>query len=319
MSEIREVAEDVYLIDAEKGFIPNFTATYFINEDRKALIDTGPPNSATAILEGIKQLGVDPKEVSYIIVTHIHLDHGGGAGILIKEMPYAKVLVHPKGAKHLIDPSKLMAANMLIMGQEVSARYGSMAPIEPARVEAVEDSLMIELSSQQRLKVIYTPGHANHHICIHEERNKGLFTGEATGMFFAEAEFLFPEVTPYDFNLRLALESIEKARQLPLEILYFAHFGTSRKPDKMLQMAADSLKFWSNVIYQVRNDSLGNICEKVKEIIFAPIRGQGELVQKYMASYAFHIEKLLPLAVAGYLDYFRRVSEGKASQAVQSN
>jgi glyoxylase-like metal-dependent hydrolase (beta-lactamase superfamily II) len=115
MSEIREVAENVYLIDAEQDFIPNLTAAYFVNEDRKALIDAGHPNSATNILEGIKRLGADPKEVSYIVVTHIHLDHAGGAGILIKEMPYAKVLVHPKGAIHLIDPSKLMAGNKWTM------------------------------------------------------------------------------------------------------------------------------------------------------------------------------------------------------------
>ena len=317
MSEIREVAENVYLIDAEQDFIPNLTAAYFVNEDRKALIDAGPPNSATHILQGIKRLGVDPKEVSYIVVTHIHLDHAGGAGILVKEIPYAKVLVHPKGAKHLIDPSKLMAGNIQVMGQEVLVRYGSMVPIEPERVEAVDDSAVIELSSQQTLKVVNTPGHANHHLCIYEERNKGLFTGDAIGMYFAEAEFLFPETLPHDFDLRLALESIEKARQLPLEILYFAHFGTSRTPDKMLQMARDSLKFWSDLVYQARNDDPMSICEKVKEIIFALRPDEPEVVQQDRALYA--IEKLLPVGVAGYLDYFRRVSEGKVSQASQGN
>jgi len=242
MSEISEVAENVYLIDAEEAFIPNLTAAYFVNEDRKALIDTGPPSSATAILKAIRLLGVDSKEVSHIVVTHIHLDHAGGAGALVKEMPYAKVLVHPKGAKHLINPSKLMAGNIQVMGQDMLARYGSMVPIEPERVEAVEDGVVIELSSQQTLKVIHTPGHANHHLSLYEERNKGLFAGDAVGMYFAEADFLFPETLPYDFDLRLALESIEKVRQLALEILYFSHFGTSRRPDVMLQMARDGLK-----------------------------------------------------------------------------
>jgi glyoxylase-like metal-dependent hydrolase (beta-lactamase superfamily II) len=317
MSEIREVAENIYLMDAEQDFIPNLTAAYFVNEDRKALVDTGPPNSATAILEGIKRLGVDPKEVSHIVVTHIHLDHAGGAGTLIKEMPYAKVLVHPKGAKHLVDPSKLMAGNIQVMGQEMLVRYGSMVPIEPERVEAVEDSVVIELSSQQTLKVVHTPGHANHHLCLYEERNKGLFTGDAIGMYFAEADFLFPETLPHDFDLRLALESIEKVRQLPLEIVYFSHFGTSRKPNEMLQMARDGLKFWGDLVYEARHDHPRSICEKVKETIFGLRRDQPEVVQQDRALYA--IEKLLPVGVAGYLDYFRRVSEGKASQAVQSN
>lgn len=312
MSEICEVAENVYLIDAEEAFIPNLTAAYFVNEDRKALIDTGPPSSATAILEAIRLLGVDSKEVSHIVVTHIHLDHAGGAGALVKEMPYAKVLVHPKGAKHLINPTKLMDNNVQVMGKEVVSRYGSMAAIEPEKVEAVEDGVVIELSSQQRLKVVYTPGHAKHHLSLYEERNKGLFTGDAVGMYFSD-EFLFPEAVPYDFNLRLALESIEKLKQLPLEILYFSHFGTSKQPDVMLQMARDSLRFWSGLVYQTRNDTPRNIAEKMKETIFAPISNQAELVQQYVAQYSFHIEKLLPVAVAGYLDYFRRVSEGKVS------
>jgi glyoxylase-like metal-dependent hydrolase (beta-lactamase superfamily II) len=312
MSEICEVAENVYLIDAEEAFIPNLTTAYFVNEDRKALIDTGPPSSATAILKAIRLLGVDSKEVSHIIVTHIHLDHAGGAGALVKEMPYAKVLVHPKGAKHLINPMKLMDSNVQVMGKEVVARYGSMAAIEPEKVEAVEDGVVIELSSRQRLKVVYTPGHAKHHLSLYDERNKGLFTGDAVGMYFSD-EFVFPEAVPYDFNLRLALESIEKLKQLPLEILYFSHFGTSKQPELMLQMARDSLRFWSGLVYQTRNDAPRNIAEKMKETIFAPISNQAELVQQYVAQYSFHIEKLLPVAVAGYLDYFRRVSEGKVS------
>jgi glyoxylase-like metal-dependent hydrolase (beta-lactamase superfamily II) len=317
MSEIREVAENIYLIDAEQEFIPNLTAAYFVNEDRKALVDTGPPNSATAILQGIKRLGVDPKEVSHIVVTHIHLDHAGGAGTLIKEMPHAKVLVHPKGARHLIDPSKLMAGVTWVMGQEMLMRYGSMVPIEPERVEAVEDGVVIELSSQQTLKVVHTPGHANHHLCLYEERNKGLFTGDAIGMYFAEAEFLFPETLPHDFDLRLALESIEKVRKLPLEIVYFSHFGTSTKPNKMLQMARDGLNFWSDLVYEARNDHLMSICEKVKEAIFSLRGDELEVVQQDRGLYA--VEKLLPVGVAGYLDYFRRVSEGKVNRAVQSN
>ena len=317
MSGLCEVAENIYLIDTEEGSIPRLTAAYLVNEGRKALIDAGCPNSASTILKGIQRLGVDPKEVSYIIVTHIHLDHAGGAGTLVKEMPYAKVLVHPRGAKHLTDPTKLISSAMQVLSPEEMERYGLMNPVNPENVEVVDDNAVIELSSQQRLKVVYTPGHAPHHLSLYEERNKGLFTGDAIGMYFAEAEFLFPETLPHDFDLRLALESIEKARQLRLEILYFAHFGTSRTPDKMLQMARDSLKFWSDLVYQARNDDPMSICEKVKEIIFALRPDEPEVVQQDRALYA--IEKLLPVAVAGYLDYFRRVSEGKASQASQGN
>ena len=301
MSRPCEVAENIYLIDTEEGFIPRLTAAYLVNEGRKALIDAGCPNSASTILKGIQRLGVDPKEVSYIIITHIHLDHAGGAGTLVKEMPYAKVLVHPRGAKHLTDPTKLISSAMQVLSPEEMERYGLMDPVNPENVEVVDDNAVIELSSQQRLKVVYTPGHAHHHLSLYEERNKGLFAGDAIGEYVAEAQFLFVDTPAPSFDLTLALESIEKVKQLPLEILYFGHFGVSRKVEEILRVAQDKLKTWGEVIHQAMKNSAGDPVETLKEFVYAelePIRGDGA---RYNIWAAWATE-----SVAGYVDYFKR-------------
>ena len=303
MSEPCEVAKNVYLIDTEEGFIPKLTATYFLNEGGKALIDAGSPNSASTILKGIKRLGVDPKEVSYIVITHVHLDHAGGAGTLIKEMPYAKVLVHPKGAKHLVDPTKLISSAMQVLSREEMERYGSMIPVSQEKVKVLDDNAVIELNSQQRLKVIYTPGHARHHLSLWEERNKGLFAGDAIGEYIPEAEFLFVDTPAPSFDLASALESIEKVGQLPLQILYFSHFGVSRKIEEILRVAQNKLKIWGEVIYQAMKNNPGDLVENLKEFIYAELEPLRSDKDYYNIWAAWATE-----SIHGYVDYFERIA-----------
>jgi glyoxylase-like metal-dependent hydrolase (beta-lactamase superfamily II) len=301
MSDLCEVAENIYLIDTKEGSIPKLTAAYFLNEGGKALIDAGSPNSAGTILEGIKRLGVDPKEVSCVVITHVHLDHAGGAGTLIKEMPYAKVLVHPRGAKHLVDPTKLISSAMQVLSQEEMDRYGSMIPVSQEKVKVLDDNAVIELNSQQRLRVIYTPGHAHHHLSLWEERNKGLFAGDAIGEYVPEAEFLFVDTPAPSFDLESALESIERVRQLPLQILYFGHFGVSRKAEEILRVAQNKLRVWGEMVYQAMKNNPGDLVENLREFIYAelePIRSNKDY---YSIWTAWATE-----SIHGYVDYFRR-------------
>jgi glyoxylase-like metal-dependent hydrolase (beta-lactamase superfamily II) len=312
MSELCEVAENVYLIDTEEGSIPKLTATYFLNEGGKALIDAGSPNSASTILKGIKRLGVDPKEVSYIVITHVHLDHAGGAGTLSKEMPYAKVLVHPRGAKHLVDPTKLTSSAMQVLSREEMERYGSMIPVSQEKVRVLDDNAVIELNSQQRLRVIYTPGHAHHHLSLWEERNKGLFAGDAIGEYVPGAEFLFVDTPAPSFDLASALKSIERARQLPLQILYFSHFGVSRKVEEILRVAQNKLKVWGEVVYQAMKNSRGDLVENLKEFVYGelePIRSDKD---HYDIWAAWATE-----SIYGYVDYFERIAANQSDPSTK--
>jgi glyoxylase-like metal-dependent hydrolase (beta-lactamase superfamily II) len=307
MSGLCEVAENAFLIDTEEGSISELTATYFLNEGRKALIDAGSPNSASTILKGIKRLGVDPKEVSYIVITHVHLDHAGGAGTLSKEMPYAEVLVHPRGAKHLVDPTKLTSSAMQVLSREEMERYGSMIPVSQEKVRVLDDNAVIELNSQQRLRVIYTPGHAHHHLSLWDERNKGLFAGDAIGEYIPGAEFLFVDTPAPSFDLASALESIERVRQLPLQVLYFSHFGVSRKVEEILQVAQDKLNVWGQVVYQAMKNNRGDLLENLKEFVYGelePIRSDKD---HYDIWAAWATE-----SIYGYVDYFERIA-GKQS------
>jgi glyoxylase-like metal-dependent hydrolase (beta-lactamase superfamily II) len=308
MSGLCEVAENVFLIDTEEGSIPELTATYFLNEGRKALIDAGSPNSASTILKGIKRLGVDPKEVSYIVITHVHLDHAGGAGTLSKEMPYAEVLVHPRGAKHLVDPTKLTSSAMQVLSREEMERYGSMIPVSQEKVRVLDDNAVIELNSQQRLRVIYTPGHAHHHLSLWDERNKGLFAGDAIGEYIPGAEFLFVDTPAPSFDLASALESIERVRQLPLQVLYFSHFGVSRKVEEMLQVAQNKLRVWGEVVYQAMKNNRGDLVENLKEFVYGelePIRSDKD---HYDIWAAWATE-----SIYGYVDYFERIAGNQSN------
>ncbi|GAH08832.1 unnamed protein product, partial [marine sediment metagenome] len=175
MVEVSKVAENIYMIDDQLYSIPKYGSVYLINEEKKALIDSGPTTSANSVLNGIKAIGVRPEDIDYIIVTHIHLDHAGGVGVLLRYMPQAQVVVHYKGARHLVNPAKLISSMIADQGEEVMIRYGEVVPIESSRVQAIYDGDTIKLSDRQVLKFVDAPGHASHELCIYESRNNGIY------------------------------------------------------------------------------------------------------------------------------------------------
>ena len=167
MVDINKVAENIYMIDAQLFSIPRWGSVYLIDEEKKALIDTGPTTSVKAVLDGIRSAGVKPEDIDYLIATHIHLDHAGGTGVIIKDMPKAQVIVHHRGARHLVNPAKLIRSVMATQGEEVMLKYGEVVPIEEERVKPVYDGDMLKLSDRQLLRFIDAPGHAPHELCIY--------------------------------------------------------------------------------------------------------------------------------------------------------
>ena len=248
MTDAYEVAEDIYLIDTQLFSFPQYGSSYLLAEPEMALVEASCTTSADFVLDGIRKLGFDPKDMRYIIVTHIHLDHAGAAGVLLKEMPQAQVVVHQQGAKHLIDPSRLEKSMMKSLGEEMLKTYGRVTPIASERVLAVDDGDFIQLSKEQRLKVVYTPGHAPHHICIQESKNKGLFTGDAVGVFTPEEDLLIPTTPPPDINLEVWLNTLNKLKELPVEILYFSHFGIAKKVSEILERSIQVHQLWGDIV-----------------------------------------------------------------------
>jgi len=303
MNDIKEVAESVYLIDDYLYSIPRCGCVYLLIEEKKALIDTGPATSINAVLDGIKKVGVKPEDVDYIVATHIHLDHAGGAGLLLKSMPKAQVLVHPRGAKHLIDPTRLVNSALEVWGEEGIKREGEVVPIESERVVAVQENDTIRLSERQVLEIIETPGHAPHEICITESRNNGVFVGDALGIYIPEGEILLPLHPPPNFDLELALNTIERIAKLNASILYFPHFGVTRKVKETLQLARQKLEDLDKMLVKVIKEAG---YESAAEQMISWARAELEPVRKTsLQLYEYEAENYIPLCATGHIKYYQ--------------
>jgi glyoxylase-like metal-dependent hydrolase (beta-lactamase superfamily II) len=310
LTQTKLVAKDVYLIDTEIFGVAGFAAAYLLAEKKPALIETGAATSARTIMEGLRQLGFDPTDIEYIAVTHLHLDHAGGVGNLAAEMPKAQVLVHERGAKHLIDPSRLMQSVTQFWGAEEAERYGSMAPIDPKRIRAMRGGEVIELSETQAVSIIATPGHAFHHMCLHESKNRGLFTGDGVGIFFPEEGLLIPATPPPEFDMDIAVSTIERLMQEDIELLYFSHFGVTDNVRQTLQRATHMLRHWGEILRgAAKEHNLQGAIDCLRAELQPMLARLGDKRQLY----EYQENMILPMSAAGYMSYFDR--KGKASEA----
>lgn len=304
MVDVDEVAENIYLIDDQVCSIPKLGSVYLLNEEKKALVDSGPPNSASVVLDGIRKVGVKPEDINYIIVTHIHLDHAGGAGVLLKDMPQAQVVVHYKGAKYLTEPAELIEGATRVQGEEIIAWYGEVIPVEPERVQVVHDNDTIKLSEAQVLDFIDAPGHAPHELCIYEERNGGIFVGDAVGLCLADGEIFLPGHPPPSFDMEACIATIQRLITLDATRLYFAHFGVSSRVQEILQLAIDQMWTYIGVVSEAvgENNTLDDIIERV----VARAKPRLELMKKIPTLYEFVIENLVPTFAAGFIHYYQQ-------------
>jgi glyoxylase-like metal-dependent hydrolase (beta-lactamase superfamily II) len=244
-----DLGDGVYAVDT--GFIRSqFDACYVVTQrapssERIAIVDTGTNYSVPRILASLSDLECKPEEVDYILLTHVHLDHAGGAGSLMQACPNAKLVVHPRGARHMIDPTQLRAGAVAVYGEEVVQKdYGQLVPIEAHRVIEASDGLMINLAGRI-LTCIDTPGHAKHHITIWDQLSHGAFTGDTFGLSYREFDtdkghFIIPTTTPIQFDPKALRISLKRIMALKPECLYPTHFskvtGVARLYQKMTEM-----------------------------------------------------------------------------------
>jgi len=214
---------------------PRFDASFLIVENgRAAFVETGPNSAVPHLLAALEAHGLERDAVDYVIPTHVHLDHAGGAGLLMQHLPRAKLVIHPRGARHMIDPSVLMEGVRAVYGAEVAARdYGELVPIPAERVITTTDGMVIELSGRPLL-FADTPGHARHHHCIWDEASRGWFTGDTFGIVYPElAPYIVPATAPVQFDHEALRASVARLLAKRPEFMYLTHFGAVRDAEQL--------------------------------------------------------------------------------------
>jgi glyoxylase-like metal-dependent hydrolase (beta-lactamase superfamily II) len=224
---------------------PGLAASYLLLDGGEAaFIDCGTYHSVPILLNALKAINVAPEQVRYVIPTHVHLDHAGGAGGLLERLPVAKLVVHPRGLRHMIDPGKLHASAISVYGEsEFQRMFGDLVPVPAERAFAVEDEFELTLGSRS-LKFIYSPGHAKHHFCILDSASHGMFTGDSFGLVYPELDgsegpFILPTSTPIQFDPDTWLMTLERMLSFAPDRMYLTHFG----PVDDIERLADQLRY----------------------------------------------------------------------------
>ncbi|MEC8051475.1 MAG: MBL fold metallo-hydrolase [Myxococcota bacterium] len=223
-------AEGVLAVDTHY-LRPRLDASHLmIRDGLAAIIDCGTSFSIPHILDGLTASGLTTNDVQFVFITHVHLDHAGGAGQLMQALPQAELLVHPRGARHLIDPTKLWAGATAVYGEEAMGRlYGEMVAVPADRVVETKDGDTFQLGSA-RFEVLHTPGHAKHHHALWEPTTRSIFTGDTFGLAYPrystdKGPFIFPTTTPVHFDPQAMRSSIERFINLEPRAAFLTHYG----------------------------------------------------------------------------------------------
>jgi glyoxylase-like metal-dependent hydrolase (beta-lactamase superfamily II) len=262
----RKLNDHLYLIDLKPVGIESFIASYVLKgADSTAIIETGPTCSVPNLLTGLREIGIAEEDVDYVAVSHIHIDHAGGAGTLMQHLPNAKLLVHAKGAPHMINPQKLWEASKQVLG-EIATLYEEIQPIPENRVVIPVDGTIIDLGGDVQLKVLETLGHASHHLGFFENMSNGIFQGDAAGIYIPQLDVTMP-TTPAPFQLETTLASIQKIMDMTPKRLYYTHFGPVNNAVNRLKAYAMQLKLWEKTVSEAvkEGDSPQVMYEKILE------------------------------------------------------
>jgi glyoxylase-like metal-dependent hydrolase (beta-lactamase superfamily II) len=243
-TDITDLGHGVFQIDTRMAGYNGITAGYLIRGDRPCLVETGTAPSAPVVRDALGRLGIGAGDLATVVVTHIHLDHAGGAGDIATMFPAARIVVHQRGARHLADPSRLMASARLVYGDALDRLFGVLAPVPGDRIVALEDTGTVDLGGGRRLDSHYSPGHAKHHVGLIDSESGDLYVGDAAGVYIPETGDLRPATPPPDFDLEIALASLRKFAALRPTRLLFSHYGPVTPVTETLDRSAEELKVW---------------------------------------------------------------------------
>jgi len=237
-AQITTLNDGIVAIDTEY-LRPIQDASHLIIENgRGAFVDTGTNDSVPLLLDALQQQGLDPAAVDYVFLTHIHLDHAGGAGLLMQNLPNAHCVIHPRGAPHMVSPERLIAGTIGVYGEEKTYEmYGDLVPIDETRVIVADDEAWFDFNGRA-MQTLHTEGHARHHYVLNDPTSRGVFTGDSFGISYREldtvnGEFIFPTTTPASFDPDEAHKSVDRIMACRPEQLYLTHYSRVRELDRL--------------------------------------------------------------------------------------
>jgi glyoxylase-like metal-dependent hydrolase (beta-lactamase superfamily II) len=231
---VQDLGSGIFLVDLLQGGRRGRTGTYIVRgEEKTAIVDVGSSLDIPRLLAGLEQLQIPAETIDYIILTHIHLDHAGGIGTLLPHLPHATVVVHPRGARHLIDPSRLIAGARAVYGELLDSLFGTILPVPEERVLIRADEETLSLGGKRILTFYDSPGHARHHFSIWDPVSQGIFSGDALGIRYIreltgmDGEIVFPSTSPSEFDREAVISTVKRLSALPAKRVYHAHFGVT--------------------------------------------------------------------------------------------
>ena len=250
--EVINIAEGIDVVDSGY-YSQDFAAIYLLRQNSKvAIIETGTNYSVPVVENALMKSGLTLLDVSYVVPTHVHLDHAGGAGELMRQCVNARLVVHPRGARHLIDPSKLVAGAMAVYGEEkFKEYYGEIIPIDANRVTEADDNFILDFDGRE-LRFIDTPGHARHHFCIWDKTTKTMFTGDTFGISYRDLDhqddvYILPSTSPVQFDPEALTKSINRIMDFKPERVCLTHFSAIKPTKKVVNKLIESIHFVSDL------------------------------------------------------------------------
>ena len=288
----------MFLIDLETGGFKNLIGSYILKGVKTVIVETGPASSVINLLSGLKEIGVKVEEVAYVALSHVHLDHGGGAGTLLKILPNAKVIVHPRGAPHLLNPEKLWLQSKKVLGN-MAEIYGAPEPVPENRIIVAAEGMTLDAGNNIRLKVVETLGHAAHNLSYCEPLTNGIFTGDAAGIYLSEFDVVIP-TTPPPFRLDVASASLNTLVNLNPTFLYYSHFGKQAEAVLHLKNYLLQLKLWACIVEEgIKN---GQRKEAIRERILAEDTAMRKIVS-FLKAHPIFMRTIVENSVQGFIDF----------------
>ena len=284
---------------------PGIIGSYLLNGgDEIALIDPGPGSMLEAQLAAIRESGLDPADVTHLVLTHIHLDHAGMTGSLLRHMPKATVYVHSKGAPHLIDTSKVVASAERIYGERMEELWGPIEPVPEERLKIIGDSDVLNIAGR-RLEVHYTPGHAVHHVIFFDVHSGELFAGDVAGVRLQGVDYVRPPTPPPDLDIEAWSASIDKLKKLRPDVLYIAHFGPTRNVTSHLERLREKLYSWGDFVLVAMRD--GKNEAEITEMLIKHTQPELQRATSDAQAIArYEIATNYAMTVQGYMRYWRK-------------